>query len=88
MKSTSLRSSLTRWGWLRGTAVWLLGVLILAMGLSACGGQSDPIPNAAPLAATSIPNTNPDTAPVEGNDSPAVPTAAQVTTSFNISGWV
>lgn len=82
MKSNPFFSSLTRW------TFWLVGALILAMGLSACGGQADPIPTAAPPAATPILNTNPETAPVEVNDSPAAPATAQVTTGFNISGWV
>ena len=88
MKSISLSSLFTRWGRLRRTAVWLLGAFVLAMGLSACGGQADPIPTSAPPAATPVPNTNPDAAPAAADDSPAAPAAAQVTTGFNISGWV
>ncbi|MFQ5420041.1 MAG: hypothetical protein ACE5FD_03990 [Anaerolineae bacterium] len=83
MKSTLFLSSLARWGWLRGTAVWLLGAFILVMGLSACSTQADPIPTTTP-----VPATAPDTTPVEADDSPDVPAAAQVTTGFNISGWV
>ncbi len=84
MKSIAfLSSSFTGWGWRRQTAVWLLGVFILVMGLSACAGQADPIPTSAPLAATPVPAANPDAARAD----PA-PAAAQVTTGFNISGWV
>ncbi len=88
MKSLSFLSSPTHRGWLRRTAVWLLGMLILAMGLSGCGSQADPNPSAAPPAATPVLNTNPETAPVEVNESPSAPAATQVTTGFNISGWV
>ncbi len=82
MKPISFSSSLTRW------AVWLLGALVLAMGLSACGGQADPIPTPAPLAATPVPNTNPAAVPAAVDDSLAAPASAQITTGFNISGWV
>jgi hypothetical protein len=86
MEVTSVLASLTRWDWLRRTAAWLFVILILAMGLSACGGQTGrSIPAVAPLVASPVPDTNPDEAPVEVNDSPA---ATQVTTGFNISGWV
>lgn len=89
MKSISLLSSLTRWGWLRKATVWLLGTLILTISLSACGNQSArPLPTEAPLAATLVPDTIPDSVPVETNESPATPVAAQITTGFNISGWV
>jgi len=86
MKSIAfLSSSFAGWGWRRQTAVWLLGVFILAMGLSACKGQADPIPTSAPLAATPVPAANPDAVAVGADPAPA---AAQVTTGFNISGWV
>ena len=87
MKSTFL-SSLAQRGWLRRTAVWPLGALILAIGLSACGGQADPVPTVASPAATPVPDTNPDVAPVEVSQPPAESDAAQATTGFNISGWV
>lgn len=86
MELSSVLASVPQWDSLRRTAVWLFGILILAMVLSACGSQSDrSIQTKAPLLAAPVPDTNPDAAPVEVNDSPA---ATQVTTGFNISGWV
>jgi len=88
MKAISLLSLSTRWGWLRRTAVWLFGAVVLVIGLSACGGQADLTPTSVPLAATPLPATTPDAAPAAVDESPAAPAAAQVTTGFNISGWV
>jgi len=62
----------------RITAVWLAGLFLLAIGLSACGGQAE---NSS-LAPAIAPESAGDGANVQ-----AAPAAGQTVTGFNIDGW-
>ncbi len=77
MKS-QIQSLLTRRPVWRITAVWLAGLFLLAIGLSACGGQTQNSP-AAPAA---VPEGTDGGANVQ-----AAPAASQTTTGFDMEGW-
>lgn len=76
-----IQSFLPRRSLWRITAVWLVGAFLLALGLSACGGQTKDTPptRAAPAV---IPAGADDETNVQ-----AAPVAGQTTTGFNIDGW-
>ncbi len=65
----------------RTAAVWLAGAFLLAVGLSACGGQTkEKVPTRA------APAVIPTEAGSQTN-SQTVPAANQTTTGFDIEGW-
>lgn len=77
MKS-QFQSLLTQRSLWRITAVWLAGLFLLAIGLSACGGQTEnslPAPAVFPQGADSGANVQ------------AAPATNQTITGFNIDGW-
>ncbi len=61
------------------TAVWLLGLFLLALGLSACGGQTK---DSLPVAPAVVPDNASDGANIQ-----AAPVVGQTVTGFNIDGW-
>jgi hypothetical protein len=77
MKS-QFQSLLTRRSLWRITAVWLAGLFLLAIGLTACGGQTQNNPSAP---ATFQEGTD------GGANVQVAPAASQTTTGFNIDGW-
>ncbi len=77
MKS-QFQSLLTQQASWRITTVWLAGLFLLAIGLSACGGQ---IENSLPASAVFPQGAD------GGANVQAAPAASQTITGFNIDGW-
>ncbi len=76
-----VQSFLPRRSLWRMTAVWLAGAFLLALGLSACGGQTKDTPPTQAVPAV-IPAGAGDGANIQ-----AAPVTGQTTTGFNIDGW-